>query len=229
MKHIEVIIDQQIKKWELDKKHPVEDETKPLKPGPIITISRQRGSGGSIIAQRLAELTGFAVINREIIDQISQEIGTQKRLVETLDEADRSNFELWVDGIFRGRIVDSSDYNRSLIKIIGAITHHGKTIIVGRGANFIVGNKNAFNVRIVADYQFRIDSLVKRRKLNSEQAKEEIEANDQQRKKFIKKHFDRDINDYSAYDLIINSANLEIDKIAGLILNAYPQKTYQGN
>lgn len=229
MKHIEIIIDQQIKRWELDKKRPVEGEEKPLKPRPIITISRQRGSGGSIVAQRLAELTGFTVINREIIDQISQEIGTQKRLVESLDEADRSNFELWVDGIFRGRIVDSSDYYRSLVKIIGAITHHGKTIIVGRGANFIIGNKNAFNVRIVADYQFRIDSLVQRRKLDSEQAKEEIEVNDKQRKKFIKNHFDRDIDDYTAYDLIINSANLEINNIAGLILSTYPQKTYQDN
>jgi cytidylate kinase len=228
MKPIEMIVDQQIKRWELEKKRPDEVKAISPRPGMIITISRQRGSGGSIVANRLAELTGFTLINREIIDQISRERGIQKRLVESLDEADRSNFQLWVDGIFRGRIVDSSDYLQSLVKIIGAISIHGKAIIVGRGANFIVGNKTGFHVRIIADNRYRIESLRQRRGFGREQAEEEIGKIDQQRRKFIKNHFNSDINDPSAYDLIINSTYLEINKIAGIILNAYPQKSYPG-
>lgn len=226
MKAIELIVDQQIKRWELEKKHPRQLTTEILKPGPIITVSRQRGSQGSIVARILSELTGFTLINREIIDQISLEMGTQKRLVESLDESVRSNFELWVDGIFRGRIVDSSDYLQSLVKIIGAISHHGKTIIVGRGANFILGNKTGFHVRIVADYQFRVKSLMERRGLSRAKAEEEIITNDRNRKKFIKNHFTSDINDPNAYDLIINSTNLLPEQIAAVILSSYPQKRY---
>ena len=226
MKPIEMIVDQQIKRWELEKKRPDEIKAVSLKPGLIITISRQRGSGGSLVANRLAELTGFSLINREIIDQISQERGIQKRLVESLDETVKSNFQLWVDGIFQGRIVDSSDYFQSLVKIIGVISHHGKAIIVGRGSNFIVDNDAGFHVRIVADRQFRIDSLRQRRGFSQKEAEEEIDKTEQQRGKFIKNHFNRDINDPTAYDLIINSTYLDIDKITGIILNTYPQKSY---
>lgn len=226
MKPIELIVDQQIKRWELEKRHPRELTAEPLRPGPIITVSRQRGSQGSIVAQMLSELTGFTLINRDIIDQISREIGTQKRLVESLDESVRSGFELWVDGIFRGRIVDSSDYLQSLVKIIGAISHHGKAIIVGRGANFILGNKTGFHVRVIANYQFRIESLMQRRGLSRDRAEEELVKTDQNRKKFIKKHFGSDIDDPSAYDLIINSTYLRPEQITSIILNSYPQKRY---
>jgi len=223
---IEMIVDRQIKRWELERRISAGTKEEPSKPGPIITISRQRGSGGSLVAAKLAELTGFSHINREIIDQISLEIGTQKRLVESLDESVQSNFHLWVDGIIRGRIVDASDYMQSLVKIIGAVSHHGKAILVGRGANFIAQGTNAFHVRIVADFKFRVNSLVNRRGLKAEDAEQEINENDKQRKKFIKSHFERDIDDPIAYDLVINSTYLDVDKIAGMILNAYPLKIH---
>jgi cytidylate kinase len=224
MKPIELLVDQQIKRWELERRRPQETETIPISPGPVITISRQRGSGGSLVAERLAELTGFSHFNREIIDQISREMGAQKRLVESLDEATRSGFQLWVDGIFRGRIVDSSDYMQSLVKIIGAIINHGKAIVVGRGANFLATTPNVFNIRIIADMTFRVDSIIKRRGLSRDEATEEIETNDNQRRKFIKNHFGRDIDDPAAYDLIVNSTDLDIDRISTLILGAYPLK-----
>lgn len=224
MKTIELIVDQQIRRWELERNKPEETKEPPLRPGPIVTISRQRGSGGSLVAERLAELTGFSHINREIIDQISQEIGIQKRLIESLDETAKSNFQLWVDGMFRGRIVDTSDYLQSLVKIIGAISHHGKAIIVGRGANFIIGSGAGFHVRIVADLGFRINSLMQRRGYAADRAKQEILENDKQRSKFIKSHFNRDIDDPTGYDLVINSTNLGIENAAGLILSGFPRK-----
>ena len=226
MKYIEAIVDQQIRRWELEKRRPQSPEIQPPTGGPIITVSRQRGSGGSVVAERLAELTGFSYVNREIIDQISHETGAQKRLIESLDESVQSGFQLWVDGILRGRIIDKSDYLQSLVKIIGAIMLHGKSIIVGRGANFIVGGRKGFNVRIIADLDFRIASLSKRRGLTAGKAREEIAQSDQQRKKFIDSHFNRNIDDPAAYDLIINSTYLEVDKVAALIMSSYAQKSY---
>jgi cytidylate kinase len=230
MKPIELIVDRQIKRWELERRRPdeVKASARPPQPGPVITVSRQRGSGGSIVAERLAELTGFSHINRYIIDQISRETGVQKRLVESLDETFRSSFQLWVDGILRGRIVDSSDYMQSLVKIIGAVSKHGKVVIVGRGANFIVDSSNSFNVRIVADLEFRVNSLMERRGMSPEDARKEIADNDNQRRKFIKNHFNKDIDDPLAYDLTINSTRQEFDKIAAMIIAAYPLKLLGG-
>lgn len=221
---IESIVDRQIRRWELEKNRPKETVPLPEKPGPIITISRQKGSGGSLAALKLAELTGFTLIGRDIIDQISVDIGTQKRLVETLDESVRSKFELWVEGIFQRRIVDTSDYLKSLVKIIGAVSHHGNTIIVGRGANFILGQKRGFHVRVVAESEFRINSLMTRQGIFRSEAQEEIARNDEQRRKFIKSDFGKDIDNPQEYDLMINSTFLSPEQVAKLIFHAYPLK-----
>jgi hypothetical protein len=221
---IETIVDRQIRRWELERNRPKETVPLPEKPGPIITISRQKGATGSQAAEKLAELTGFTLIGRDIIDQISLDIGTQKRLVETLDESVRSKFELWVEGIFKRRLVDTSDYLKSLVKIIGAVSHHGKTIIVGRGANFILGRQRGFHVRVVADNDFRVRSMMTRHGLSQTQAQEEIIHSDEKRRKFIKTDFGWDIDDPLAYDLVINSTYLTPEHIAQLILNAYPLK-----
>lgn len=225
---IETIVDRQIRRWEMEKNRPKESVPLPEKPGPIITISRQKGSGGTLAALKLAEITGFTLIGRDIIDQISLDIGTQKRLVETLDESIRSKFELWVEGIFKRRIVDSSDYLKSLVKIIGAVSHHGKIIIVGRGANFILGRKQGFHVRVVADSEFRINSLMARSSISKSAAQEEVSRSDEQRRRFIKSDFGKDIDDPQAYDLVINSTCLSAEHIARIILDAYPLKQYGG-
>lgn len=225
-KAIEMIVDRQIRRWELEKTRPQEIAPQTEKPGPIITISRQRGATGSLAAEKLAELTGFTLIGRDIIDQISADIGAQKRLVETLDESMRSKFELWVEGLFKGRIVDTTDYLKSLVKIIGAISHHGKAIIVGRGANFILGRQNGFHVRVVADANFRIKSLMARRGLSETEAKDEISKTDEQRRKFIKNDFGKDLDDPQAYDITINSTYMASNNIALMILNSFPLKNY---
>lgn len=225
---IETIVDRQIRRWELEKNRPKETVPLPEKPGPIITISRQKGSGGSRAASKLAELTGFTLIGRDIIDQISVDIGTQKRLVETLDESVRSKFELWVEGIFQRRIVDTSDYLKSLVKIIGAVSHHGKAIIVGRGANFVLGRKRGFHVRVVADSEFRVNSLMRQLGISRLAALEEIARSDERRRKFIKSDFGKDIDDPLEYDMVINSTSLNPEHMAQMILNAYPLKQYEG-
>jgi CMP/dCMP kinase len=226
-KPIEAIIDRQIRLWEL-KKRQIHEEAPPVpeKPGPIITFSRQKGASGSIVAQKLAELTGFTLIGRDIIDQIGFDIGAQTRLIESLDESVRSRFELWVEGLFKGRIIDSSDYLKSLAKIIGVISHHGRSIIVGRGANIILGNRRGFHVRIVADYQTRINSLVKRLSLSESEAKRAIEVSDEQRRKFIKTNFSKDIDDPHGYDMVMNSTFISPEHIAETVLSAFPLKDY---
>jgi len=221
---IELIVDRQIRRWELEKSKPESVISAKRAEGPIITISRQRGSNGSLVAELLAGMTGFTLISRDIIDQISADIGVQKRLVETLDEGVRSSFELWVEGLFKGRIVDSSDYIKSLARIIGAISRHGYSIIVGRGANFLLGMHRGFHVRIVADYDFRVKTIADRKKISEAEARADIDRTDEQRRKFIKTHFDRDIDDPRAYDIMINGTHFTSEQMARTILGIYPTK-----
>jgi len=224
MTSIESIIDRQLKRWEFQRLMSAKEA--PKKPGfrPIITVSRTLGSRGEEIAARLAALTGFHLMDREILDAIASDFGIQSRMVELLDENTRSELESWFDGIIRGRIIDSSDYLKSLAKTIGSIVHHGEAILIGRGANIIIGPKRGFHIRVVAPREKRIERIAVERKISADAARGLIEESDSRQTKFIKKSFGVEINDPALYDLIINSDTIDIDGAAELALLAYGKK-----
>ena len=56
-----------------------------LKKPIIITISRQYGSGGKEIANKLGELLGIPVYDREIISLAAKQSGTDEYAFEQLD------------------------------------------------------------------------------------------------------------------------------------------------
>jgi len=230
MTTLENIIDRQIKRWELEKKRREKEQkaqAKELLPRPVITVSRERGSRGSYLAKMLAEKLNYQLIHREIINFIAKDSGVRLRLIESLDERIRSEIELWVEGLFRGKYLGKSDYFFYLMKSVLAIAHHGETVIVGRGANFILGLKKGFHLRIVAPVEKRIENLIKYESLTKTEAKKEIELKDKERKDFIRTFFGKDINAPTSYDLILNSANFQIEEALDLMLKAFDFKFKQ--
>ncbi|MBU0973834.1 MAG: cytidylate kinase-like family protein, partial [Proteobacteria bacterium] len=61
---IHKIIDEQIKRWELSKTSP----SLQVLPTNLITISRESGSRGLEVAERLAAQTGFDLFHHEILE-----------------------------------------------------------------------------------------------------------------------------------------------------------------
>jgi cytidylate kinase len=116
----------------------------------VITVSRERGSRGSYLARILAERLNYQLVHREIIDYMVKDTGVRRRLIESLDEKVKSEIELWVEGLLKGKYLGKSDYFYHLMKLILAIAQHGETVIVGRGANFVLGLEKGFHIRIVA-------------------------------------------------------------------------------
>ncbi len=228
MTTLENIIDRQIKRWELEKRRREEEQKsqeKVILPGPVITVSRERGSRGTYLAKMLAEKLNYQLVHREIIDYIVEDSGVRRRLIESLDEKIRSEIELWVEGVFKGKYLGKSDYFFHLMKSVLAIAQHGETVIVGRGANFILGLKKGFHIRVVAPLEKRMENLVEYKHFNVAEAKKEIERRDKERKEFIHTFFGKNIDDPTYYDLILNSANFQIEEALDLILKAFKSKS----
>ena len=76
------IIEEQINRWERGK----------IKPDPVmknvtvITISREAGSRGREVAEKLAQNTGFDLFHNEIVESMIETSKNSRRLLETLDE-----------------------------------------------------------------------------------------------------------------------------------------------
>lgn len=224
MTSIEAIIDRQLKRWEFQKHMAAREAAENHRARPIITISRTLGSRGDEIASRLAELTGFHLMDKEILDAIASDFGTQTRMIELLDENTRSELESWFDGIIRGRIIDSSDYLKALAKTVGSIMRHGEAILIGRGANIIVGPQRGFHIRVVAPIESRVKKIAAEKNISAEEARKMIDEVESTKTKFIRKSFDRNIDDPSIYDLVINSDSLDLEDAAELALLAYGRK-----
>ena len=107
------------------------------------------------------------------------------------------------------------------MEVIGAIGEHGRAIIVGRGANFVIPPENRFRLRIVSPQNVRIANVARTFDVTAEDAKRRIIRTESDRRAFVRKYFNADIADPVNYDFVINTGALEIDKaidavIAGL-------------
>jgi len=214
-----------MKRWEFQRLMAKNEAVAKPRFRPAITVSRSSGAWGEEIAMRLSQLTGFHVVDREILDTIASDFGIQSKIVELFDETTRSELESWFDGMFRGgRIIDSSDYLKSLTKTIGSIMNHGETILMGRGANIIIGPGRGFHIRVVAPMAIRVTRVSRERNITDDEAEKIISENDEHQVRFIKKSFGCDINDPTLYDMIINSENIDIDGAAEMALLAYGKK-----
>lgn len=230
MSSIESIIDRQIKRWEVERQVQAEQKEEVVRARefrPVVTVSRQRGSRGSYVAEKLAERFGYELLHRDLIDRICKSSGYKKRLVASMDEKSRSDFESWLVGVLAGPYVDQSDYTRHLLEVIYSISSLGGVVVVGRGSNFIIGMNRGFHVRVVAPVKERIRNLMTYQNLDNEQAEREIESKDDERKDFVRKYFGKSIDDPLHYDLIINSATVSLDTAIHLIATAAMEKFAQ--
>ena len=60
--------------------------------------------------------------------------------------------------------------------------------------------------------------------LDEQQAYKVLKTWDQEKKKFVKRHFNKDIDDPAQYDLVINTSYLDLDNVTELIIAAYKLK-----
>jgi cytidylate kinase len=188
--------------------------------GPYVIISRETGAGGSEIARLVGEKLGWDVLDREIIDYIADKFGTSRSLVEFVDEK-RAN---WIHDVFttwiEGQDFTQAAYLHRLIRLLLLAAHHGKVVIVGRGAQFILPRNRGLSVRIIAPIEFRIEQVILQRGLGAHDARKFIENSDRQRQEFIKTYFRHKCADPHTYDLVIKLENLVRKDAVNLIVAA---------
>jgi cytidylate kinase len=221
---IDAIINRQLLRWELERKKAEEEAREHPEPLPIITVSRQTGSRASYFASRLAQRLGYPRIDRQVIDAICTSSGYRKRIVEALDDHFRSDIQVMVDSLITGQAVDSSDYVKHLFRVILSMSRLGGIVVMGRGSNYILGPKRGVHMRVVCPMEKRIENLMKYKGLSHDEAIALIEESDQQRSEFVSKVFHRDINDPHYYDVVFNSALIDVEEMVETAIMAVEAK-----
>ena len=181
----EKIIEEQVRRWQLLR---AEEKSKAAPHIPAITISREPGSGGQILAARLAETLGFDLFDQELIEHMAAG-HLNKRVLQTLDEANLNVLEHWISSLVDRRHLWPDEHLERMLKIIGTIGKHGKAVIVGRGANFILPAEEALRVRVIAPLEMRAGTVSEKLDVSTGEAKRHILRIEADRKAFIRKYF----------------------------------------
>lgn len=163
-----------------------------------ITISRQMGSGGTYIAYQLARELGFRYLDREILRQAADNLDIEPAILEKYDGQPSSLLEKIINSFCFGTpemtgapIFKKPVYNKDLFtmesKIIRQVAERCGAVIVGRGGFYILKDRpDAFHVFVHAPLDYRIDRIMKARKIDKQEAQKMIQESDRKRTGFIR-------------------------------------------
>ena len=200
------IVEEQVQKWRFKN----QEEKLTAKTINVVTLSREPGSGGRLVAAGIAEKLHFDVFHQEVIHAMAESAHVSTKMLESVDEKGLSMIEDWVASAVHKRHLWPDEYLQHLLKVIGTIGKHGRAVIVGRGANFVLPADKRFRVRIIAPAEFRAEKVAKEHTLSMEEARRRILKTQSERQAFVRKYFHADIADPGNYDMVLNTGTMQI-------------------
>ncbi len=181
---------------------------------PIITISRQYGSGGREIGRRLAEELGIPYYDYEIIAIASRDSGIAPDLFERAE--DTATNSLLFSMARMGTMAYNMPLNDQLFMIqsgiIRNIADRQPAVIVGRCADYVLsGYTHCVDVFVRADWDVRVKEAMKRKNIVQSKAEEFVKKADKRRATYHNYYTDRKWGMLENYDISVNSGAVGLD------------------
>jgi len=183
----------------------------------IITIEREFGSGGGVIAEKVATRLGWKLWDQLLTEEIARRMDCDCRAVEEHEERrDPAYYRLlkaFMRGSFEGslnaprlKMVDTDCVREVTQQILKEVAEDGNCVIVGRGsAYYLGGRRDAFHVFIYAPFEDKVRRLRALGKSEKE-ATELAETVDIDRAAFIKRYFSVEWPERHRFHLMVNSS-----------------------
>jgi len=183
----------------------------------IVTLEREYGSGGANIAKRLAARLGWKIWDEELTAEIARVAKVDHRAALRCDERCDSLlhrlFKVYARGSYErtlpiegeSQMFDADRMVAVLHTVVEDVASRGNSVIVGRGAPFILRNRpDVFHVFIYAPVDEKIRRIMSlgKSKKEAEQLVDEVDA---ERAAFIRHYFKKDWPLRALYNLMVNS------------------------
>ena len=210
-----------------------QEETLPekarAKPGPAVTISRETGAGAVTIGRKLAAYlekhdgdreSVWGLFDENLVDKVLEDHQLPAKLGKYMPEGSGNDFEAYL-GELLGLHPSISTLVEKTNETIKKLAKTGNAILVGRGANLITFPlSNAFHIRLTCQLEKRIARVQTFYELAYKQAINLTHKKDHERRDYVRKHFDKDIDDPLAYHLTVNTGLLSDDEAVRIIGDA---------
>ena len=180
----------------------------------VITISREFGSQGSIIANKAAQALGYRLADKDTVEAVLHDYG----VTQLKDEYNS------IPGFWDRFDTQKRDQRKNTLSVLNhalcALARHDNVVILGRGGFVILqGYRDVLNVRVQAPLRVRIARVQERLSLGEPgRAEEMVKANDRLQREFIKSVDGADWLEASAFDLVIDTSKFHPDLAVELIV-----------
>lgn len=185
----------------------------------VITLSRQFGSGGSEIANRLSEKLGIPYYDKSIIEHAASESGIAREHFEKADEKRTNSFLFSLVSSHYGgtatpvQLNDIITDDKLFIFTADAIKKFAAEpcIIVGRCADDVLRDFPIIKVYVYADMRDRVKRIMRLYELNEKAATTLIRKTDKRRANYYNFYTSKTWGEADNYDVCISSSKLGID------------------
>lgn len=196
----------------------------------IVTVSRQYGSGGSEVAERVSRALGWTLYDNEVVEEVAQrlrmtpaEVSAREERVPSLVERMASAMALGVPEMMPmvGDLAAQPSEERMVMmtrRVIEDAVRAGPVVLVGRGAQCMLASRaDALHVFCYAPFEELTRYAVEVMGIPFADAAKKVTDMNHQRDEYVKHHFKREWRDLANYDLCLNTARLGLDGAADLV------------
>jgi cytidylate kinase len=210
---------------------------------PVITISRQFGSGGDEVAARVCSILGYRYMDKWLLRQVAKEVGLSENEVVDFSE-EQYKARSFLESLFGARnrivatastrtrtasgateIVDARLDEEQCINLVRAAVQaaheRGNFVVVGRGSQVILQEKpDVLHVRIEAPMTLRMMNVQESENMSPAEARTLIGQRDVASAQYLERFFGVRWDDPLLYHLLINTGRCDIETAARTIASA---------
>ena len=182
----------------------------------VITIGCEYGAKGNAIGRKIAEDLNIKFYNRELVDEIIEEVGIPKEIMEKVEEGGTIAGK-GAEGDVRGSFSKYADLTDRAIhvqkQIIRKLAEKESCVIIGRCANMILKDyTNVLRVFVYGDWDFRICEASKKLSGSTKDIEKFMHKDDKRKEDLSKRFMGVDWADMTKYNLCLDNGTLGYEK-----------------
>lgn len=195
----------------------------------VITITKDYGSDGSIIAEKIASRLQVPCYGRNILRLASEESGISEELFARYDEKLGPGKKKKKDPVFCGEVmkpgeagfVSEENIFNYQARVLRHLAMKESFVMVGRGSNYVLRTfPNAFHVGIHASMEAKIIKVMKSKEINRKEASALIMKKDREFAEYYRYFTGIGWMRMEDFDLFVNSTRNSIEDCVDMILAA---------
>ncbi len=212
-----------LRRWEVSGSTSVAEEIHAGLSHTVITISREYGSGGHMIGERLAKALGYKFYDSELITLVAKEAGFTENFVRKNEQSLPGNMLLQMILQDYGAPLEKSLSPADALfvaqsRVIRRIAAEGPCVIVGRCADYILKDyPDVLKIFLHADMSSKAKRVTEQYGITPEKALPEIERINKSREEHYHHYTGNHWGDIRNYNLTFDTGRFGIDRVCAII------------